>query len=499
MKNTIRSIIPALFVLTIFTGTFLVIEVISTPQGALTYSNQHLTDVGYSKTEENPIIKYSTYLGGSDGEAGFISLLDSSNNPIIVGYTKSSDFPTTIGTAPTSGIFDIFITKFNADNLTEILFSSIIGGSGEEIMWKALLDDEDNIYIAGWTSSSDFATPNAYDDSYNGGIYDGFVSKISPNGTEIFTTYIGGQYLDWLCHIGLDSANNIWVAGGTRSSDYPLTADAYDNNAEYGNNPDPGPKARFGGEGVYSKLSANGSILLYSSYLGGSDNDEIYDLAIDNSDNVILSGWTRSENFPTTNDAWDKTYAGGQETFITKFAANGSTMLYSTLIGGSGNEEPYYFILDCEGNFIISGWTDSADFPTSPDAFDSTLNGPADAFITKISANGSTLIFSTLLGGSGVNVHYETPMFLAFDDISSNIYVVGRTNSLDFPTTDDSASKQGGCDIFVSIFLSSDSNTLAAKNVNGVSISTHIPDIKRLTNSRFINDSNSIYRSRRTG
>jgi hypothetical protein len=427
--------------------------------------------VTYSKTEENPIIKYSTFLGGSDDDGTLCGLLDSSNNPIIIGMTQSSDFPATIGTAPTSGNDDIFITKFNADNLSEILFSSIIGGNGYEWTESAVLDDEDNIYITGWTNSLDFATPDAYCDSYNGGTYDGFVSKISTNGTELFTTYIGGQYHDKLYVISLDSARNIWVVGGTQSNNYPLTSDAYDSNDEYGSYPDPGPKSRQSGEGVYSKLSGNGSILLYSSYLGGSDNDGLFRLDIDNSDNIILAGWTRSENFPTTNDAWDKTYAGGQESFITKFTANGSTMLYSTLIGGSGNEEIYGSIVDNEGNFIVCGWTDSADFPTSPDAFDSKIDGTADCFLTTISANGSTLIFSTLLGGSGVNVHYETMMFLAVDDISSNIYVVGRTNSLDFPTTDDSASKQGGCDIFVSIFPSNGSMLLFSTLIGGTKYS----------------------------
>ena len=193
MKNTIGSIIPMLFMLSVITGPFLVIELITIPQGALTNSNQHLVDVLYSKTEINPIIKYSTYLGGSDADGALSGLLDSSNNPIIIGYTESSNFPATIGIAPTSGKNDIFITKFNGDNLSEIQFSSIIGGNGHDRMTYTFLDDNDNIYIAGWTDSLDFATPNAYDDSYNGGDYDGFVSKISANGTEIFTTYIGGQ------------------------------------------------------------------------------------------------------------------------------------------------------------------------------------------------------------------------------------------------------------------------------------------------------------------
>jgi len=467
MKN--RRILPILVILSVLTGSFLVIEVMMIPQGALTYNNQHMADMTYSEAEMNPIIKYSTYLGGSDNDAGAVSLLDSSNNPIIVGVTQSSSFPATIGTTPTNGKYDIFITKFNADNLTEILFSSIIGGSGEDWMWYASLDDDDNIYIAGYTSSTDFATANAYDESYNGGDSDGFVSKISTNGTELFTTYIGGKDYEILYDIGVDSAKNIWLVGHTRSDDYPVTADAYDSNAEYGIYPDPGPKSHKGGEGVYSKISANGSILLYSSYLGGSDNDQIDYLEIDNSDNVILAGWTRSENFPTTDDAWIKTNVGELDLFITKFTTNGSTMLCSTLIGGSGSEEAYSFILDDEENFIVSGWTTSADFPTSPDAFDSTISGTADIFITKISANGSKLIFSTLLGGSG-SLHWETTMSLAFDDISSNIYAVGRINSFDFPTTEGSVRNPGlsdACAVFISIFSSNGSLLLFSTVISG--------------------------------
>jgi len=144
-------------------------------------------------------------------------------------------------------------------------------------------------------------------------------------------------------------------------------------------------------------------------------------------------------------------------------------MLCSTLIGGSYTEEPYYFILDSEGNFIVSGWTTSHDFPTSPDAFDSKIRGTGDIFLTKISANGSTLIFSTYLGGSGVST-WERPMGLAFDDSSLNIYVTGRTNSFDFPTTDESKRKPGDDEeiaIFVSIFSSNGSKLLFSTVISG--------------------------------
>ena len=417
------------------------------------------------------IIDYSTFIGEGNDEYVNGVLLDSANNPILVGTTYSSGFPVINGT-PFVGGRDIFVVKFNGNNLSEVIFSTIIGGTGDDDGGLPMIAADDSIFLVGQTESTDFpTTPSAYDQIYNGGTRDGYVAKLASNGTLLFATYLGGSNRDTLLEVELDSQGNIWVAGKSLSNDYPTTPDAWNTSYNGGTETDSGYIDRSGGDGIYTKLSANGSTLLYSSYIGGSDNDQLWRIKIDNSDNVILSGMTKSVDFPTTPGAYDTTYSNQRDIFVTKFAPNGSSMIFSTFIGSSGEEEAWDSCLDASGNIIICGWTDSQLFPTTDSAFDTTLGGDTDCVIFKLSSNGSTLLFSTFLGGSipfsdWTYGHWETFTQVTIDETSSNIYLTGWLTTTNFPVTDRSEYNGGDFDCFVSVF-SSDASTLLVSSLIG--------------------------------
>jgi len=338
------------------------------------------------------------------------------------------------------GITDIFIAKFN-------------------------IDDEDNIYVCGTTSStSGLATPGALNTIYGGGLYDGFLSKISSNGTLLFSTYFGGSAHDYIYDLAIDSSNNVWIAGGTRSINLPTTSDAFDSTYESTAFPDPYP---IHGEGFYAKIAENGSTLMYSSYLGAESKELIGPITLDDSENVVLAGITTSQTFPTTANAWDDQHAGEGDIFLTKFTPNGSTMLYSTLIGGTDFEDPFSCAIDSDGNYVLSGITASNDFPVSANAYDKTFTGDSDGFILKLSADGSSLVFSTYLGGSGEDPYFSDQIDnIEFADGTSDIYFGGYTNSTDWPTTDGSTFKAERAQAVIGI-LSSDGSSLKYSTLIG--------------------------------
>ncbi|MHA1975262.1 MAG: hypothetical protein ACW98F_09060 [Candidatus Hodarchaeales archaeon] len=431
--------------------------------GSLRFMTSSINFSQESTSEEKLTITYSSFFGGNRSESGRYIQLDSSNNPILLGQTWSDNFPTTIshGTPPSNSTRDIFVAKFNGNNLSEVMYSSVFGGSGNESSLNFALDQEDNIYVAGETSSTDLATPNAYDTTFNGGDVDGFVAKIAANGTLLFITYIGGSNNEWLSEVDLDSAGNIWITGTTSSDDFYCTPDAYD--SVYG----VGILDDYAGEGIYAKLSSNGSTLLYSSYFGGSESEQINSLVLDDSDNIVLSGWTRSSDFNITTNALNSTINLNKDNFISKLSPNGSSLLYSTFIGGSSSEEVFDIALDTENNYIISGWTASLDFPVTPDAYDTSLLGLADAFLLKLSADGSSLIFSTFIGGGVGFQAADCIANIVVDEVTSNIVGTGWTESYSFPTTDGSTYKGDWNDVIIVKFSST--GTLLNSSMVGAS------------------------------
>ncbi len=402
----------------------------------------------------------STFLGGSNEDRGLTMALDNSGNVYVAGWTGSSDFPTTSGAydGTYDGPSDAFVSVLSPD-LSSLLSSTFLGGSMDDYITTVAIDGSGNVYVAGGTSSSDFpTTPGAYDGTLNG-TGDAFISKLDGSlSTLIASTYIGGSDEDEIYALTLDNSGNVYVAGLTWSSDFPTTPGAYDDTHNGGY------------DAFVSKLSNDLTTLIASTYIGGSGvSEEIYALALDNSGNVYVAGHTNSPDFPTTPGAYDGSYNGGsaygEDGFVSKLDGSLSTLIASTYIGGSDEDEIYALTLDNSGNVYVAGGTMSSDFPTTPGAYDGTPNG-TDAFISKLDGSLSTLIASTYIGGSDFE---SIGAFgaLALDN-SGNVYVAGRTSSSDFPTTPGAydGSFNGNGDVFVS-GLSGDLTSLVASTFVG--------------------------------
>ena len=254
---------------------------------------------------------------------------------------------------------------------------------------------------------------------------DAFVTKINASGSSlVYSTYLGGSNIDSGFGIAVDTSGNAYITGQTWSSDFPTA------NAMYGTN-----TGRF--DAFVTKLDSTGSSLIYSTYLGGGGTDGGNDIAVDTSGNVYVAGvatrnYSDSPNFPVSNTAYPHygTYGGGTTTrdaFVTKINASGSGFVYSILIGGANNEIAHGIAVDTSGNVYITGQTQSSDFPMVSAIYGSYLGG-IDAFVTKINNSGS-IVYSTFLGGSGG----DSGKKIAVDN-SGNTYVVGWTDSSDFPT-----------------------------------------------------------------
>jgi hypothetical protein len=309
-------------------------------------------------------------------------------------------------------------------------YSTFLGGASNDFAAGIKVDAAGNAYIVGTTQSPNFPTTSgAFKRSGStSNSLDVFVSKLNPTGTAlVYSTFIGGTNFDWGRAIAIDAAGNAYVTGQTKSSNFPTTGGAFDRTF----NVDTCPRCGIDQEDAFVlKLNASGSGLVYSTFLGGFDLDDGLGIAVDAAGNAYVTGETGSLNFPTTPGAFDTTRNGEFDAFVTKLNANGSALVYSTYLGGTFVDYASRVAVDAGGRAFVMGSTRSADFPTTPGAFDTTANGEFDVFVTKLNSTGSALIYSTYLGGTG----FDSGGGLAID-AAGNAYVAGGTGSFDFPTT----------------------------------------------------------------
>ncbi len=378
-------------------------------------------------TADGSGLVYSTYLGGSGLDQGLGIAVDGSGNAYVTGSTDGSvDFPTTTGAYDTSwnGAQNAFVTKLAA-NGASLLYSTYLGGSGiggtgPDYGNAIALDRDRNAYVTGIAYSTDFPTkPGSYDTTHNGGLFDGFVSKIDPTalGTAslVYSTYLGGSGSDQAFDIAVDRNSNAYVTGFTNSTDFPTTPGAFQTT---GNS----------GDAFVTKLNAAGSGLEYSTYLGPAANGS--GIAVNRNGNAYVTGIAESANFPTTSGAFDTVLSGPSDAFMTKLKPDGSDLVYSTFLGGSGEEYGRGIGIDRNGNALVTGSTSSFDFPT-PGGFQTGFGGGVtDAFVTKLNAGGTGLVYSTYLGGFADDIGYGMAV-----DRPGAAYVTGSTASSDFPTT----------------------------------------------------------------
>jgi len=478
-----------------------------------TYS---FTVASYDKTKElvvDPLLA-STYLGGASFDIGYIIAIDSVGNVYVAGQTLSTDFPTTSGVYDTSNNDgDVFVSKLNGD-LTSLLASTYLGGSADDFAFSLGINANGSICVAGWTSSTNFpTTAGAYDTSYNSGM-DAFVSILNGDLTNLIaSTYLGGSQDDNSEAISIDSSQNIYIVGRTSSTNFPTTVGAYDTSYNSGmdafvsilngdltnliastylggNQDDLGGRIALKTDGnIYvtgatssgdfpttagaynilnnggldafvSKLNNNLTSLLASTYLGGSADDYGGPIGIDSDDNVYVSVQTYSSNFPTTAGAYDTSYNGSLDSAVSKLDGNLTNILASTYLGGSTKDIVYSMSMNSSGNVYVTGWTNSTDFPTTMEAFDTSFNGyPWDAFISKFNGDLTSLFASTYLGGSVDDLGYSIAI-----NSDGSIYVSGAVKSPNFPITPGAygssfSDTSGAYDAFISKF---DSNLSAS-------------------------------------
>ena len=433
----------------------------------LVHGKQVMFELGpYDKTRPviiDPVFAFSTRLGGSRSSSGQSIALDSSGNIYITGDTNSTDFPMAKGEQPRhGGSTDLFVTKLSADG-SKLLYSTYIGGSGDDVGYGIAVDSAGNAYVTGDTSSPNFPVEKAFQKAL-GGMFDGFALKLSPDGSKLlYSTYIGGSQGDRGYAIAVDASANAYITGYTYSTDFPLL--------------NPIQKAFTDGNVhcFVTKLDASGSALSYSTYLGGGNDrpDQATGIAVDSAGNAYVTGYTNSAVFPSVNAV--QQFVGPTDIFVTKIKADGSGFVYSTHVGGNADDEGMAIAIDASGSAYVTGETESVNFPTTPGAYSTKCTpvptpGPmrqlcsgGDAFVIKLTPDGSKLAYSTYINGKGFEVGRGIGV-----DSSGAVYVTGLTTSQDFPSVNPLQKGFGGGDFDAFVFkLSPDGSKLIYSSTLG--------------------------------
>jgi len=383
-------------------------------------------------------LEYVTYFGGSGDDYATGIAVDGSGNAYVTGFTNSADWPTAhapqaspggglCGNANPEPCFDAFVAKLDATGTT-LLYSTYLGGSADDYGQGIAVDSAGSVVVTGFTASADFPTTGTLQ-SVLVGRYDAFLTKLEPAGSSlVYSTYWGGSADDYGTSIALDPVGNAYATGYTNSPDFPTASPLQATSGGGTCGAPPSIEACF--DAYVVKVNADGSQLIYSTYLGGSGGDYGRGLAVDASGNAYVTGLTTSTDFPVTAGALQ--IAGGGtsvDAFVTKLDPTGSSVVYSTYLGGSGAEAGFDIAVDTAGNAYVAGYAYGNGLPlASP--IQAANGGYYDAFLAMLNAGGSALVFSTYLGGSG----NEEARGVAVDP-SGNAYLAGRTFSTDFPVT----------------------------------------------------------------
>ncbi|MCB0201310.1 MAG: SBBP repeat-containing protein, partial [Anaerolineae bacterium] len=380
--------------------------------------------------DDNPgELVFSTFFGGSAYDSANAVAAGNVGETYVAGETYSYNFPTTPGAFDPSinGSSDIFIAKL-PDFGQSVDFSTFIGGTNQDRANAISVHDDGTIYIVGDTSSYNYPTRSGtFDTSFNGGT-DVVVTRLSSSGSSlIFSGYLGGSLGEVGGGIAVDASGAAYVTGQTWSTDFPTSSGAFDR-SHNGNT-----------DAFVSKIGPGGGSLVFSTFLGGSTYDFAYGIAVDSRGAPYVVGSTGSASFPTTPGAFNRTFAGFNDVFITRLNPSGSALEYSGLLGGNSDDQGQGIAVDSNGAAYISGQTTSTNFLTTPGAYDRNRSGFWDGFAAKISASGGNLVYSTYIGGNNNDCEtsgIDRECVIALNDVGQ-AYIAGRTFSSDFPTTFD--------------------------------------------------------------
>jgi hypothetical protein len=418
----------------------------------LTASAAGLPEVGFAVGEYDrsrplvidPVLSYSTYLGGDGTDKVAAVAVDGGGNLYVAGNTTSTDFPTTPGAVQpgpggTGSRGDLFVAKLDPSG-SALLSATYVGGFGEDTARGIALDGDGNAYVTGQTDSGNFPIANALYATGRGDV-DAFLLKLSADGgTLVYSTYFGGQGKDFGVGVGVDSFGNACVAGQTASANFPVQNAAQPQLA--------GTQTRV--DAFVTRFTASGGSLIYSTYLGGSQEEVLLDdaggIAVEPNGAAYVASTTNSTDFPTTAGVLDPALGGtpgSTDGFVTKFSPEG-VPAYSTYLGGSANETVYGVAVDGQGEACVVGSTASPDLPV-PNAFQEHYGGDkADAFVLKLTSDGTGLVYGSYLGGSGRDDGYGIAV-----DAAGSVYVTGRTFSPNFPIARPLQPPAGNYDAFL--------------------------------------------------
>jgi len=432
----------------------------------------------YDRSRElviDPQLSYASYLGGNGDDEGYGIAVDSSGNSYITGESNStSGFP---GGNPSKGGFDAFVVKIDSDGT--LGYTTFVGGSADDLGAAIAVDASGAVYVAGITTSTDFPTSAGAPQTTSGGggscttgngtgtCTDGFAFKLDNTGVTSYSTYLGGASDDGAFGVAVDGSGNAYLTGSTFSSNFPLKNPAY---PILNNNIASNPPFE---DAFVTQINAAGTAWVYSTYLGGQDNDFGNGIAVDSVGKAFVVGATSSIDFPTTIGAYQTTCgtdatcnAGGgnvyTDVFVTEIPAGGGQStgpIYSTYIGGSSDDFGIAIALDTLGNAYVTGQTTddnltiaTGDYPVTSGAFQQNYGGGSgnanaggNAFVTKLNSTGTALVYSSYLGGSTSDAGFGIAV-----DAANDAYVTGSTLSADFPANGGfQAVLSGSSDAFV--------------------------------------------------
>jgi beta-propeller repeat-containing protein len=383
----------------------------------------------------DPSLTYASYLGGSGEDEAYAVAVSAAGSAYVTGETKSPTFGGL--TNPSTTFFSVFVSEVNSAG-TGLVYTSLFGASSGDSAGNAIaVDAAGNAYVGGGAA---LGFPTTTGQSFGGGNNDGFVLKVNAAGLSVFSTYLGGSSSDVINGIAVDGASpaNVYVAGETQSTDFPTVSAIQQSNTSNGLT------------GFVSKLNGTGATLGYSTYLGGSNVSVATGIALDSASNAYVAGLTDASDFPTTSGVVQTKLAGAENGFVTEVKSDGSAWTYSTYLGGNGTDDALGIAVDAAGEAYVAGSTTSTNFPTA-NAAQAALGATSatNAFVSKLSAGGTTLLFSTYYGGE----KEDDATAIALDSFA-DAYVTGRTTSSKFPVSGSpfQSSLSGSSDAFVTEF-----------------------------------------------
>jgi uncharacterized protein (TIGR03437 family) len=391
----------------------------------------------------DPALTWATYFGFGTADSGESIALDSSGNVYVVGTALT-----------TTGYTKVYFAKLNPTG-TSAIFTNVYGGESNDYGHAVAVDASGNMYIAGETTSGYFYADTTYLDYYPGYSDDAFITKVDPTGTEaLFSHYYGGGGTDAAYGLALDSSDNVYMVGSTNSSgSAPILVSTGAAQTNFGG----------GNSDAFVVAFSAGGVAIYGTYLGGSGDDYGNGIAADSSGNAYVTGSTTSTNFPVTGSVYQSTNKGAADAFVSKLAPSTGALEFSTYLGGSGADYGYGIALDASGAIYVAGETASTDFPILGAYQSSFGGGTGDAFVSKLSGNGTTLVYSTYLGGSA-----EDGAAAVAVDKAGNAYITGGTASTNFPVSNAfQATNAGASNAFVAGLNASGAGLLFASYLGG--------------------------------